>query len=128
MTAPDQPAASDSVDPASVIDITVKRDTGIELTFADGMVAQFELVDVRTKCPCATCRSLREKGEVAWPRPGSPQPLAITDARLHGAWGLNIDWNDGHGSGIFPFDAFRRWADGDQPFGPDSGLPGAFNQ
>jgi len=96
VTAPDQPAASDSVDPASVIDITVKRDTGIELTFADGMVAQFELVDVRTKCPCATCRSLREKGEVAWPRPG--------------------------------IDAFRRWADGDQPFGPDSGLPGAFNQ
>lgn len=107
---------NDDGDPTEVIDIIVKRDTGIELTFADGMVARFDLADVRTYCPCAECRSLRDKGEAVWPRPGSPTPLAIVDARLHGAWGLDIDWNDGHGSGIFPFEEFRRWADGQEAF------------
>ena len=43
---------------------------------------------------------------------------------LHGAWGLNITWNDGHRTGIFPFDALRRWSDGGPAFGPDSGLRG----
>jgi len=112
----EKPSATKDQDPTEVIDITVKRDTGVELTFADGMVARFALADVRRHCPCATCRSLRDKGEDAWPRPNSPMPLAIVDARLHGAWGLDIDWNDGHGSGIFPFEEFRRWAEGHDAF------------
>ena len=92
-------------------DVTVTRDEGIELLFADGHVARFALMDLRLGCPCATCRSLRDRDEDVWPRPTSPQPLRITDAALHGAWGLQITWNDGHATGIFPFDALRRWDD-----------------
>jgi len=107
------------------VDLVVKRDEGVTITFADGHVARLDLVDVRLGCPCATCRSLREQGEDVWPRPGSPVPLRIADAQLHGGWGLNITWNDGHATGIYPFDALRRWSDGLPAFGPDSGLPGA---
>ncbi len=102
--------------------IDVKRDEAVTITFGDGVVARFELEDLRKQCPCAECRGRRERGEVLWPRPGSPTPLRIDDAELHGAWGLNITWNDGHATGIFPFDALRRWHDGGTPFGPDSGL------
>ena len=52
---------------------------------------------------------LRERGEEVWPRPDSPMPLRIEEARLHGAWGLAITWNDGHATGIFPFELLRRW-------------------
>lgn len=110
---------------AVVKDIVVKRDEGVTITFDDDLVASFNLVEVRLNCPCASCRNFRETGQECWPRPGSPTPLRIADASLHGAWGLNIAWNDGHASGIFPFDSFRRWAEGHAPFGPDSGLPGA---
>ena len=74
-------------------------------------------------CPCAACRSLRDRGEQAWPRPASPQPLRLTDAALHGAWGLQLTWNDGHATGIFPFEALRRWSEGRQALRPIPGSP-----
>jgi ATP-binding protein involved in chromosome partitioning len=105
--------------------IDVKRDEGVTITFGDGHVARFGLTELRLSCPCAGCRSLRAAGEDVWPRPNSPISLRIDDAKLHGAYGLTITWNDGHATGIFPFDALRRWSEGGQAFGPDSGLPGA---
>lgn len=99
---------SDRYEPA---DIVVKRDEGVTITFADDHVAGFSIMELRLGCPCASCRSLREHGEDSWPRPGSPNPLRITDARLHGGWGLNLTWNDGHATGIYPFEALRTWSE-----------------
>ncbi len=106
------------------IDVVVKRDEGITLTFADDHVAHFSLMAVRLGCPCATCRNLRDRGEDVWPQPGSPVPLRITDAQIHGGWGLQITWNDGHATGIFPYEALRRWSEGRAPFSADSGFGG----
>ena len=107
--------------------IDVDRDAAVTITFHDGHVARFDLLRLRRNCPCATCRGLRDGGEDPWPRPGSPQPLRVDDARLHGAWGLTITWNDGHATGIYPFESLRRWSEGEahRAFGPDSGLGGA---
>lgn len=102
--------------------IEVKKDTGVTITFTDGHVAAFDLASLRRACPCATCRELRDHGQEAWPRPGSPLPLAIETAELHGAWGLNITWNDRHTTGIYPFESLRRWSEGGTAFAPDSGL------
>ncbi len=89
--------------------IDVSRDTAVTVTYLDGYVAQFDLVNLRQRCPCATCRQLRERGEDSWPRPTSPGPLRVEHAELHGAWGLIITWNDGHATGVYPFDWLRRW-------------------
>ncbi|HLM64922.1 MAG TPA: DUF971 domain-containing protein [Acidimicrobiales bacterium] len=105
--------------------IDVRRDEGVTITFLDGEVAAFDLVTLRKGCPCATCRGLRDRGEQAWPRPGSPAELRIDHADFHGAWGLVFEWNDGHGTGIYPFESLRRWHEGGGAFGPDSGLGGA---
>jgi prepilin-type processing-associated H-X9-DG protein len=111
----------DRYEPAT---IDVKRDEGVSITFLDGHVAWFDLVTLRRGCPCATCRGLRDRGEDAWPRPGSPTPLRVESAKLHGGWGLTIRWNDGHGTGIFPFESLRDWSIGGAQFRPDSGLSG----
>jgi ATP-binding protein involved in chromosome partitioning len=87
----------------------VKRDTGITITYADGYVAEFDLMTLRMACACAECRGMRERGIEVWPAPTSPLPLRIDDAELHGAWGVRVAWNDGHGTGIFPFAALRDW-------------------
>ncbi len=100
------------------IDVTVKRDEGVTLVFADDHVASFNLVEVRLGCPCADCRDLRQRGQDTWPRPSSPLPLSIVDASYHGAWGLSIQWNDGHSAGIYPFETFRRWSDEGYVHGP----------
>ena len=109
---------------AQPVDITVKRDESVTVTFSDGLVASFDLASLRTNCPCAQCRGRRSQGLEAWTPDAQVAPLAIVDAGLHGAWGLTFEWNDGHGAGIFPFEALRRWAEGGQPYPPDSGLAG----
>lgn len=109
---------------AEVRDVTVERDRAVTITFGDGVSHTYGLVELRVNCPCATCRNHREHGEAAWPRPSSPQPLLITDASFVGAWGLGITWNDGHSTGIFPWESLRRWAAEGRPgFPPDSGFP-----
>ena len=45
------------------VDLEVKRDEGVTIRFADGQVARIGLMELRLGCPCATCRSLRERGE-----------------------------------------------------------------
>jgi DUF971 family protein len=92
--------------------IDVAKEVGVTVTFYDGYIARFDLLSLRQDCPCATCRSMRDQGEDSWPRPDSPAPLRVERAELHGAWGLNITWNDGHNTGIYPFELLRRWHEG----------------
>jgi prepilin-type processing-associated H-X9-DG protein len=99
------------VDETEVHDITVDRARGVEIAFADGHVCRFELEELRLACPCAACRKLRDDDQAPWPTPRSPLPLSIVDAELNGAWGLSITWNDGHATGIYPWEALRRWCD-----------------
>ena len=113
------------MDSREVRDITIDRAAGVTIEFADGFSCSFELEELRQACPCASCRGARDRGRAPWPAPGSPQPLSITDAELVGAWGLSIVWNDGHGTGIYPWESLRRWGEHGKPaYPPDSGLGG----
>lgn len=95
----------------SVTDIQVERERAVTLTFDDGVVCELGLVELRLNCPCASCRSFRDRNEPAWPRPGSPASLSIADAELVGAWGISFTWSDGHATGIYPWQALRAWCD-----------------
>ena|ERR1700694_2911801 len=107
MTGPsaDQP----TIEPVS---IDVDREVGVTLTWADGHLAQVGLLQLRQNCPCAECRERRRAGQVVWPQRGSPEPLRLLNARLVGGYGIGFDWNDGHNTGIFTWDALRRWPEG----------------
>jgi DUF971 family protein len=109
-----------------VRDITVAKRSNVTIEFCDGHTHTFTLDELRTNCPCAGCRSVRDRGEVPWPTATStPEDLTVVDAQLIGAWGLGITWNDGHATGIFPWEALRRWSDtGNTLLPPDSGLGG----
>lgn len=105
--------------------ITVDRDSHVEVTFADGRVCRYGLVELRLSCPCAGCRNAREQGREPWRPATGGASLAVTDAELIGAWGLGITWSDGHSTGIYPFESLRRWCEAGSPaaaFGADSGL------
>jgi DUF971 family protein len=96
----------------SPADIDIVRDRAVTITFEDGVVCEFPVEALRSGCPCATCRGMRERGEVAWPRPGQSATITIVNAELSGAWGLSIDWSDGHSTGIYAWSVLRRWWDG----------------
>lgn len=98
--------ATDRFQPAS---IDVEKARGVTVTFLDGYVASFTVEQLRVSCPCANCRDQRAAGSEVWPTATSPTPLCIEDVRTVGAWGLGFLWNDGHDTGIFPFELLRRW-------------------
>jgi DUF971 family protein len=113
--------------PVDIATITVDRDSHVEVTFDDGKVCRFDLEELRRACPCAACRTARDRGEEAWLTGGQPTGLAIADAHLVGGYALGVTWNDGHSTGIYPFESLRRWCEAGRStagFPRDSGLPG----
>ncbi|MEO7556394.1 MAG: DUF971 domain-containing protein [Acidimicrobiales bacterium] len=113
---------------AQVANVTVEKSSHVELVFADGRTCRFALGELRAACPCATCRTTRDRGRESWPPAGRPDAdLAIASAELVGAYALGIMWSDGHSTGIYPFASLRQWCDAGRSsaaFPADSGLPG----
>jgi DUF971 family protein len=95
----------------SPLDIDIVRETAVTITFDDDVVCTFPVAALRAACPCATCRGMRERGEVAWPRGTQSDVITISSAELNGAWGLSIEWSDGHSTGIYAWTVLRRWWD-----------------
>lgn len=89
--------------------VEVDRDEALVVTWSDGHVSRFPLEPLRRSCTCATCRTLRERGQVVWPRGGAPEQLEVTHAELAGGWGISLEWNDGHSTGIYAWDVLRAW-------------------
>lgn len=45
------------------------------------------------------------------PRIDEGEAITIADAELSGAWGLSLDWSDGHSTGIYAWEKLREWVD-----------------
>ena len=90
--------------------IDIDRQQHVSLSWPDGISHAFGLEEVRTNCPCAECRGLRERGEAIWPNERATDPLAIASAEQVGAWGISLTWNDGHATGIYSWELLRDWA------------------
>ncbi|MEO5901763.1 MAG: DUF971 domain-containing protein [Ilumatobacteraceae bacterium] len=118
--------SADSPGREDVVDIEIQRAAGVKVTYGDGAVLDVAVETLRAICPCATCRGMRERGQDAWPKPGQPATITITDAELVGAWGLSIRWSDGHDTGIYAWSVLREWWDAghDGPLVTDP-VPGA---
>jgi DUF971 family protein len=107
-----EPSPAEPTDRTTPADIDIVRDREVTVTFGDGVVCRFEVPLLRANCPCASCRGRRERGEPAWPRPGQAGTVSIAHAELTGAWGLSIEWSDGHSTGIYAWSVLRQWWDG----------------
>jgi DUF971 family protein len=121
---PPEPATAGPV-PPDVTDVTIDRPASeLRLEFDDGVQGTITLLDLRTHCPCATCRAARQADRPVWVPRGGDNP-SVRDAELVGAWGLGITWDDGHATGIYPFSSLHDWLVAGGPrFTPDSGLAG----
>ena len=87
--------------------VDVDRDQGVTIEWDDDHVSRFGLEELRLNCQCAECRGLRQRGVVIWPRPGAPETLRVETAELVGAYGITIEWNDTHSTGIYSWELLR---------------------
>ena len=79
-----------------------RRDDGILIEWSAEHRALYPARELRLACPCAACvdemsgRVILNPGSV----PADIRPLSLA---LVGAYGLRVEWSDGHGTGIYTF-------------------------
>ena len=107
------------------VSLNLKRDEKLEVVWADGKRSVYPISLLRTMCPCATCKMVREQRD---PHDIAPQPvekkkpllpilpgnyvgaITVNHAELVGNYALKIEWSDGHESGIYSFQYLREIA------------------
>jgi ATP-binding protein involved in chromosome partitioning len=85
------------------------RTLGIQ--WADGGESALDVRELRLACACAQCVDEWTGQGRLDPRsvPEDVRPLRITGV---GRYALQIEWSDGHASGIYPFRRLRALGDG----------------
>lgn len=89
------------------------REQRLEIDWSDGERSEYSLGQLRKNCPCAECRSERDK-QSANPLKilkSDPSSLRVVSAELVGNYAIRFDWSDGHNTGIFDFRYLRALAD-----------------
>jgi DUF971 family protein len=84
-------------------------DRNFSIQWTDGSASQFDVVDLRRKCPCATCIDEWTHETILRPEQVSEsvRPLKIESV---GQYALTVHFSDGHKTGIYPFTLLRKFA------------------
>ena len=103
------------------VKVNVSTGQGVDIAWADGHTSHYEFTYLREQCPCATCNEEREKKEHATVPSGpaatlpgmgpslpmyKPKPTA-RQAKAVGSYAIQIDFSDGHTTGIYSFEYLR---------------------
>ena len=93
--------------------LNLKKDEKLEIEWQDGHRCVYTLSYLRTMCPCALCKTVREEAKTKRSLlnilPGNfADPLTAVSAALVGNYALQIEWSDQHGSGIYSFAYLRE--------------------
>jgi DUF971 family protein len=102
------------------IKIHVSSGAGVDITWADNHVSHYDFSFLREECPCATCNEKRDQDHqhsrksVASAAPISSPALPMFKPKLRaqsatrvGNYAVQINFNDGHNTGIFSYDHLR---------------------
>jgi len=81
----------------------------LAVRWTDGVESYFRLEFLRRNCPCALCAGERDilgnvyRGESKL----TPNSFELKGCASVGGYGIQPEWIDGHGSGIFSFSYLR---------------------
>lgn len=94
------------------MDIKLKRaEQELRVRWADGCEVAYPAGLLRKNCPCATCRTQPPKpsNAVSLPILGdrTTQPKLLVGASLVGRYAIQLQWSDGHDTGIYDFRYLR---------------------
>jgi DUF971 family protein len=117
------PATPTALTPQTTpVRLNLKKDEKLEIEWQDGLRSVYSISLLRTMCPCATCKVVREERKQTTEEqpakrhslslkilPGNfAAPLSAVGAELVGNYAMRIDWSDHHSSGIYSFQYLRE--------------------
>lgn len=82
-------------------------DRTLGITWTDGKQSTYDVVQLRRRCPCATCIDEWTHEPLLKPEqiPESVRPIKVESV---GQYALTIHFSDGHKTGIYTFSALRK--------------------
>ena len=87
---------------------------GLAIEWDDGQRREYAFRELRDACPCATCREKRSEPQQAASSllpilsPEEARPLKVQGMRPIGQYAYNIQFSDGHDTGIYTFEFLRE--------------------
>ncbi|MDX2153023.1 MAG: DUF971 domain-containing protein [Bryobacteraceae bacterium] len=98
--------------------IAISKSKGIKIDWSDGHHSEYPLSHLRDECPCASCTGAHgtEPQKTSYSKPDKPAnpfqmykpPPRILSVEEVGNYAIRIHWSDGHSSGIYSWEVFRR--------------------
>jgi ATP-binding protein involved in chromosome partitioning len=86
---------------------------GLAITWGDGHRSRFDVRELRLACGCAVCVD-EWTGEGRLDPGAVPEDVVPRSIQPVGRYAIQIDWSDGHQSGIYPFARLRALDPTDQ--------------
>ncbi|MCF8260274.1 MAG: DUF971 domain-containing protein [Melioribacteraceae bacterium] len=91
--------------------VNIKDKIMLELVWDDGSTTHNNLAKLRKNCPCAICKSEKDKnGSNYIPILSGPQ-IRIKNIQMVGHYAFNLVWEDGHNTGIYEFNFLKNISD-----------------
>ncbi len=111
------PLPLDSRKKPANVKVHVSTGAGVDVTWSDGHVSHYDFVYLRDLCPCALCDDERKKKAALAVPSGAgavgavlpmfkPKPKARAAVAV-GNYAIQIEFTDGHSTGIYSFDYLR---------------------
>jgi DUF971 family protein len=95
--------------------IAISKSKGIKIDWKDNHHSEYALAYLRDECPCATCTGAHgtEPQKSNYSAPETPfqmykPTLKMLSVEPVGSYAIRIEWSDGHNTGIYSFDHFRK--------------------
>jgi DUF971 family protein len=85
----------------------MKDQKTLMVAWSDGVECMYSLVQLRRKCPCATCRADQESKGPTYIPLFAGDALVLGNISPMGNYALQFNWKDGHNTGIYDFDYLR---------------------
>lgn len=96
----------------SSVKIYVTTGEGVKIAWADGHASRYDFPYLRDRCPCAVCNDEREKKDQEKSKgmpllPMYKERVKARAAKPVGSYAVQIEFSDGHATGIYSFDFLR---------------------
>ena len=102
-------------DPASTpTSIRQQGPRELAIDWADGQVSSFDVRELRLACACASCVD-EWTGANRLDPSSVPEDVRPRSIQAVGRYGIQIDWSDGHSTGIYPFRRLRELGSPPEP-------------